>query len=208
MARRGTKRRGSLWPAALSLLAAACFAAGALLIGTPGVPEPAQAETVPILPPSPTAQAPGLRPTRLQVPAIGVDTALLPLGLHANGSMQVPDDASLAGWYDLGPRPGQPGPAVLAGHVDSRKGPGVFYRLRELAPEDVVFVTREDGSRLAFRVTAVEQHDKDALPVERIWAETEQPVLRLITCGGFFDRTVRHYTDNIVVFAELVGPVA
>lgn len=197
-----------MWPAALSLLAAACFAAGALLIGTPGVPEPAQAEPVPILPPSPTAQAPGPKPTRLQIPAIAVDTPLVPLGLHANGSMEVPADAALAGWYDLGPRPGQPGPAVLAGHVDSRQGPGVFFRLRELRAGDLVMVSREDGSRLGFRVTAVEQHDKDALPVERIWAETEQPLLRLITCGGTFDRSVRHYTDNIVVFAEPAGPVA
>ena len=207
MPRRPATRRGSLWPAALALLAAGLFGAAALLGGAPVTPQQAQAETVPIVPPDAVVQT-GMKPTRLQVPAIGVDTPLAPLGLLPDGDMQVPSDAALAGWYDLGPRPGQPGPAVIAGHVDSRNGPGVFFRLRELRTGDLILVTLEDGSRLRFPVTGVEQHPKDALPVDRIWTETPQPVLRLVTCGGVFDRATRHYTDNVVVYAGPAEPMA
>ena len=204
---RSAKRRGSLWPAALALLAAALLGAAALLTGDSVTPQPAQAEAAPIVPPDAVVQT-GMKPTRLQVPAIGVDTPLVPLGLLPNGDMQVPAEAALAGWYDLGPRPGQAGPAVIAGHVDSRSGPGVFFRLRELRAGDLILVTLEDGSRLRFPVTGVEQHPKDALPVDRIWAETPQPVLRLVTCGGVFDHSTRHYTDNVVVYAGPAEPTA
>ena len=200
MRARTAKRRGSLWPAALALVAAALLAGAALAGGGAPAPEPAQAQQVRIVPPDSTPQT-GLKPVRLRIAAVGIDTTLVPLGLLANGDMEVPADASVAGWYDLGPRPGQPGPAVIAGHVDSRQGPGVFFPLRQVRPGDLVEVTLEDGSVLRFPVTAVEQHPKDALPVERIWNDTEEPVLRLVTCGGTFDRQSRHYTDNIVVFA-------
>lgn len=140
-------------------------------------------------------------PVRVVIPAIGVDAPVVPVALTADGALDVPD-FGLAGWYRLGPRPGEPGPAVIAGHVDSRAGPDVFYRLRELPSGALVAIHDAEGAVHQFTVSAVEQHDKDQLPADRIWSDDDTPVLRLITCGGTFDRSVRHYTDNVVVFAE------
>lgn len=208
-------RRGPLWPAAL-LMAGALGMLVLAMTGGPAAPPAAAvagpAGTVDRLEPiviRPLAsylprQADAPRPTGLVVPSAGVDTRLLPLGLLPDGAMEVPADAAVAGWYEPGPVPGEPGPAVIAGHVDSKSGPGVFFALRRLQPGDPVTVELDDGERLVFSVTAVEQHPKDGLPVDRIWNDTEQPVLRLVTCGGTFDRATGHYTDNVVVFAELV----
>ena len=148
------------------------------------------------------AGAPAGRPTAVRIPAIGVDARLVAVGLKADGAMQVPD-FGLAGWYERGPRPGDPGPAVLVGHVDSRSGPDVFARLRELAPGDRVTVRYASGTRV-FGVERVERHPKTALPVADIWPATSRPLLRLITCGGQFDRRSGHYLDNVVVFAHPV----
>ena len=142
-------------------------------------------------------------PVRVVIPAIAVDAHVVPVGLHDNGALAVPD-FGLAGWYELGPRPGETGPAVIAAHVDSRAGPDVFYRLAELTSGDEIEVHDSDGTVHRFTVSAVEQHSKDHLPADRIWRDDQAPVLRLITCGGTFDRSVRHYTDNVIVFAERV----
>jgi hypothetical protein len=144
-----------------------------------------------------------VRPVRLVVPDAGVDSRLVPLGLLPDGAMEVPADPAVAGWYSPGPSPGEPGPAVLAGHVDSKGGPGVFFHLDDLRRGDPITVEREDGAQYVFTVTVVEQHPKDALPTDRIWAPSNEPLLRLVTCGGEFDRATGHYTDNVVVFAEL-----
>lgn len=159
-------------------------------------PDPAPADT-------PREAPAAARPVRVVIPAIGVDAQIVPIALHEDGALAVPD-FGLAGWYELGPRPGEPGPAVMAAHVDSRAGPDVFYRLRELTLGDVVEVHDAEGEVHRFAVSAVEQHPKDQLPADRIWGEDDAPALRLITCGGTFDRSVRHYTDNIVVFADSV----
>ena len=143
-------------------------------------------------------------PVRIVIPDIGVDARVVPIGLTEEGALAVPD-FGLAGWYQLGPRPGDPGPAVIAAHVDSRAGPDVFYRLRELVPGAVVRISDAAGTVHEFTVSAVEQHDKDQLPADRIWSDEDAPALRLITCGGAFDYSVRHYTDNVVVFAEATG---
>ena len=141
---------------------------------------------------------------RLQIPAIAVSTPLVPLGRLPDGSLEVPKDWGTAGWYDGGPRPGQPGPAVILGHVDSRTGPAVFYRLRALRPRDIVRVGLSDGRILVFRVQQVERYPKNEFPTEAVYFPTLNRELRLITCGGEFDYASGSYRDNIVVYATLV----
>jgi sortase (surface protein transpeptidase) len=141
------------------------------------------------------------KPVRVVIPAIDVDADLVALGLNDDGSMEVPD-FGLAGWYEPGPRPGEPGPAVIAAHVDSVRGPDVFFRLRDLAMGDKVTVEYADGSDTTFVVKNSEQQLKEDLPVERIWNPTDHPVLRLITCGGEFDASARSYLSNLIVYAS------
>jgi len=151
--------------------------------------------------PSPAVQPePASPPMRVGIPAIDVDAELISLGRNDDGSMEVPD-FGLAGWYKPGPVPGEPGPAVIAAHVDSVAGPDVFYRLKDLTAGDKITVTHEDGTRSTFMVRDSEQQPKDALPVERIWNKTTDPVLRLITCGGDFDQSARSYRSNVIVYA-------
>ncbi|MGY1769735.1 class F sortase [Blastococcus sp. SYSU D00813] len=149
------------------------------------------------------AQAPGAvaDPVRVRVPGIGVDSPLERLGVDPAGALETPADPALAGWFDGGPAPGDVGPAVLAGHVDSTAGPAVFWRLRDLTPGDEVLVDRADGTTAQFTVTRVERHPKDAFPTEAVYGPTPDPQLRLVTCGGEFDRDRRSYRDNVVVFA-------
>jgi sortase (surface protein transpeptidase) len=99
--------------------------------------------------------------------------------------------------------PGEPGPSVIAGHVDSKTGPAVFYRLRELEPGATIEVERTDGSVAVFTINAKEQFDKDAFPTDRVYGPTDSSELRVITCGGTFDQNTGHYNDNVIVFAEL-----
>ena len=145
----------------------------------------------------------GSPPVRLRVPAIGVETRLLRLGLEPDRSMEAPGDFDLAGWFAEGPAPGQPGPAVIAGHVDSRTGPAVFYRLRELRAGDLVEVTRADGTRLRFVVDTTRSFPKDRFPTAVVFGPTPAAELRLVTCTGTFDRARGSYRDNLVVFARL-----
>lgn len=161
-------------------------------------------------------------PTAITIPKIGAHSSLIPLGLTADGGLDVPsvDTPGQASWYaGADPvvdgdehAPGDPdGPAILAGHVNgtgpdgSHGYPGVFARLGELVPGDEILVDREDGSQLRFVVTAVERYSKAALPWDRIMAKTEKPAIRLITCGGAWDQAARHYVDNDVVEAELAA---
>ena len=144
-------------------------------------------------------------PVRLQIPAIAVSTPLVRLGRLPDGSIEVPHDWNTAGWYDRGPRPGQPGPAVILGHVDSKTGPAVFFRLRALRPRDVVRVGLADGRILVFRVQRVERYPKDKFPTEAVYLPTLNRELRLITCGGEFDYAAGSYRDNIVVYATLAS---
>ena len=113
-----------------------------------------------------------------------------------------PSDDTVAGWYRSGPAPGDVGPAVLTGHVDSVAGPAVFFRLRDVAVGDPVSVTRTDGTTVRFTVTRVARFPKDAFPTAEVYAPTPRAELRLITCGGAFDRTARSYLDDVVVYAR------
>lgn len=139
-------------------------------------------------------------PTRLRIPSIGVDSALENLRLDARGELTPPVDFGRAGWYVDGAAPGDVGPAVIAGHVDSRTGRAVFYRLHALRPGSTVEVER-GGGRVRFRVISTSRHPKDRFPTERVYGPTPDPQLRLITCGGVFNPAARSYADNIVVFA-------
>jgi Sortase domain len=143
-------------------------------------------------------------PVRLQIPAIDVSTPLVKLGRLPDGSLEVPKDWDTAGWYDKGPRPGQPGPAVILGHVDSKTGPAVFYQLRALRPGDTVRVGLADGRTLVFQVQRIQRYPKDEFPTEAVYFPTLNRELRLITCGGEFDYARHSYLDNIVVYATLV----
>ena len=145
-------------------------------------------------------------PLRLTIPAIGVRSGLLSLGLNPDRTIQVPDTINEAGWYRLGPTPGQEGPAVIIGHVDSFAGPGVFYRLGALKPGDTVLVTRADGITATFRVSGVDEYLKSRFPTQTVYGQIPYPGLRLITCGGTFDSSTHSYRSNIVVFAYLVSP--
>lgn len=139
-------------------------------------------------------------PIAISIPSIGVESVITPTGLLADGTIDVPADASVAGWFEPGPRPGERGPAVVMGHVDSRsQGPGVFYRLREIPIGAVVTIETTDGAE-RFVVRSVEQYPKNEFPTERVYGGVREAELRLITCGGSFDASVRSYRDNIVAF--------
>jgi hypothetical protein len=138
----------------------------------------------------------------IRIPAIGVDARVIPLGLAPDGSLQVPQDYGLAGWWTGGPFPGEPGPAVVVGHVDSKAaGPAVFYWLQALRPGDLIIVWRAGEARSRFVVRSLEWYAKTAFPTRRVYGSVPGPALRLITCGGAFDRSTGHYVDNLVVFA-------
>lgn len=149
-------------------------------------------------------QLPASPPVRLAIPGIGVDSSdIVQLGLQDDGSIEVPEDAASPGWFAPGPAPGQLGPAVIAGHVDSRTGPGVFYRLGELRRDDRVEVTREDGTVARFVVYRVLTVEKDSFPTRLVYGPTTRSELRLITCSGEYDDQAG-YLSNTIVFAHLV----
>jgi hypothetical protein len=147
-------------------------------------------------------------PVRLRIPSIGVDTGLQRLGRDGDGAVEVPGGPHKwdeAGWYagPGGTRPGDPGSAVMLGHVDSTSGPAVFYRLRELRPGDPITVARADGTAVRFAVDRVEQYPKTRFPTDDVYYSDLTPRLRLVTCGGSFDFAKGHYRSNVIVFASL-----
>lgn len=151
---------------------------------------------------------PASMPTHLDIPSIGVSSPLMELGLNADHTVQVPPLGrdSRAGWYRYSPSPGQVGPAVLLGHVDSAQyGPGVFFELGALRPGQLVSVTRADHTVAVFRVDRVVSYSKNAFPTLEVYGNTDHAALRLITCGGRFDLTSHSYENNIVVYASLVS---
>lgn len=150
-----------------------------------------------------TAPPVDLVPQMIRIPSIGVTSPLIGLGLNADNTLQVPTDFGVAGWYIYRSVPGQPGPGVIAGHVDSRTGPAVFYRLKDLTLGATIEVERSDGTVAFFAVTGREQVDKDQFPTERVYGPTAAAELRLITCGGTFNWSTHHYDDNLIVYAML-----
>lgn len=152
---------------------------------------------------------PASNPTGIAIPSIGVLSRVQSLGLNPDGTMQVPQPGPLyneAGWYHYSPTPGQLGPSVIIGHIDSAAGgPSVFYRLGALEPGSVIDVARADGSLAVFTVSGVRQYPKAQFPSATIYGNTNFAALRLITCGGAFDAASGHYLENIVVFASLTS---
>ena len=143
-------------------------------------------------------------PTRVRIPSLGVDAPVGPVGKATDGTVEVPTRWEDVGWYDEGVRPGEAGPAVLLGHVDSKAGPAVFVRLPQVAVGAEVQVVAEGGSVSRFRVDRVQSYPKTRFPTDAVYLPALRPELRLVTCGGDFDRSTGHYVDNVVAFASLV----
>lgn len=214
----------------LVVLAVACVAAGVITVlaattgggSPPPQPGPAAAgqlpghsmspmpgmpgHTAPARPaPTRTGTLPASRPATLDIPAVGIHSALLDLGLNGDGSIEVPGKPLQAGWYHGSPAPGQTGPSVILGHVDSyATGPAVFYRLGAMKPHQQIRVTRADHKVAVFTVDAVRSYDKAAFPTLDVYGNTPDPELRLITCSDWNTRT-HSYDGNTVVFAHLTG---
>ena len=185
-------------------VAAVAGAAVAVALLVPAVAAPSPSEEprglAPAAAPGPPAEV-AVRPVSLAIDRLRLDGPLAELSVAENGELLAPDDPEQAGWYAAGVVPGDVGPAVIGGHVDSRRGPGVFYRLRSLRPGDPVEVVRSDGQLARFRVTTVREVPKVDFPTVAVYGPTPRPELRLITCGGRFDRQARSYTENVVVEA-------
>jgi sortase (surface protein transpeptidase) len=144
-------------------------------------------------------------PVRLRIPSLQVDAPVGTVGKVADGSVEVPERWEEVGWYDGGARPGEDGPAVLLGHVDSKAGPAVFVRLPQVQMGAVVEVVDAEGGVARFAVDRVEQYPKTRFPTEAVYLPLLRPELRLVTCGGAFDRATGHYVDNIIVYASPVA---
>jgi sortase (surface protein transpeptidase) len=211
-----------LWPLPKrKILASFALAAGLILAGAgaaglvtarhPAVPQwnpaaaPIPAPAGPIAAVAQPQEADVPLPVGLTIPAIGVQTRLVHLGVTAADTLQVPSSTAVAGWYTGGPRPGAIGPAVIAGHIDSHIGPGIFFRLSQLRPGDSVYVRRADGSLALFRITAVRSYAKDHFPTLAVYGPTPDAELRLITCGGIFDPKLGSYLSNTVAYAVQVN---
>ncbi|NES28866.1 class F sortase [Micromonospora terminaliae] len=163
----------------------------------------------PTLMPQPDLAPAGLprsTPTTISIPRIGVQAEIMTLGLNPDGTVQVPplEQAMKAGWYSPGPSPGEAGNSVIVGHVDSAKlGPAVFFNLGALGKGDTISIAREDGSTATFTVTEVKSYPKTAFPTELVYGPSDEPGLRVVTCGGAFDASSGSYVDNVIAFAKM-----
>lgn len=188
-------RRGVLVTAAMAL------AAATPLVAPGGDPQPTPVPVSASRPVGAMTPRATTHPVHITIAAIGVASTVGELRADRDGELVAPDDARMAGWLASGVLPGEVGPAVVGGHVDSRNGPGVFFGLHRVQPGDVVEIGRSDGATVRFAVTAVHQFPKERFPTEAVYGPTPEAELRLITCGGAFDRAARHYPDNVVVDA-------
>jgi sortase (surface protein transpeptidase) len=203
-------------PAAVAALIVGLLLAGAGATGlavTSQTGRPAARVAAPTLAPIPRGKQAAVppavtrrvaRPVSLVIPAIDVSTQLIHLGITRAGTLQAPSSTAVAGWFTGSPRPGEPGGAVVAGHIDSVRGPGVFYRLRLLHPGERAYVRRTDGTLAVFRITRVRSYLKRQFPTNAVYGPTPDAQLRLITCGGTFDPATGHYLSNTIVYATLV----
>jgi len=201
---------------AVGALLTACTPAATEVAATPtasATPSPTSTAVVPEVPvrdatlgaQQPASAAPA--PVRIVVPDVGIDMAVDPVGVRADGEMEIPEDANRAGWYQFGPAPADPaGATVMAAHVDSvQTGIGQFAKLLDVPVGATVTVTAADGVAHEYRVVDVEKIPKDGAPVDQWFDRSGPPRLILVTCGGAFRRDIGHYTDNVVVTAEPIG---
>jgi Sortase domain len=190
------------------LILAGSGAVGVVFLSQRHAPQPSAGAAGAI---APAGHGPSLRrsvPVSVDIPAIGVDSKLLHLGVSADGMIQVPSlytQASDAAWYKYSATPGQIGASVIEGHVDTYQGPAVFFRLGALRPGDRVEVKLADGITAVFRVTGTREYPKSNFPAKAIYGATDYAALRLITCGGAFDYATHHYLSSTVVFASLTS---
>jgi len=144
-------------------------------------------------------------PVRLRIPSIGVDAVFEdPLGVDANYEIEVPESYETVGWYKYGPSPGEIGPAVVLGHVDSYQGPAVLYALGQVEVGETIEIDREDGSTAVFAVESLEKHEQTGFPTAKVYSDLDYPGLRLITCTGTYDKGIQRYSHNLIVFARLL----
>lgn len=145
-------------------------------------------------------------PTRVSVPSVGAESSLIPTGLEPDGSLEVPpvSDPMQASWFDASPTPGEVGPSVVLGHVNGNGQPGIFAELNRVVAGAEVIVDRADGQRAVFQVSRVETIPKESFPTDSVYNDTANPQLRLITCGGDYDRAERSYGSNVIVYADLL----
>ncbi|GLZ06265.1 hypothetical protein Acsp03_37310 [Actinomadura sp. NBRC 104412] len=206
--RRGGHLRYLQWGVAAALiLGGGClFVEGLRTSAPPRPPAAVAVATAPAPGPAPTRALPRSAPKRIEIPRIKVRARVTGLGLDRDGTLAVPPLSRVdeAGWYEEGPSPGEPGPAVIVGHVDSRTEAGVFYKLGALRPGALVRVHREDGTGPRFKVYRIESRPKDDFPTDRVYGDTARPEIRLITCGGRFDGDRGHYTENVIVYGYLL----
>jgi len=187
------------------VLAAALALSFALTGCGPSDPQAAAPSSSAPAPPPVTKPFAGLRPTQLNIPKIGAQSSLVSVLPKADGGISVPSvhTPMQAAWYKMSPVPGETGPAVVLGHVDGDKKPGVFFKLKELVKGDEVDVERSDGKKLKFVVDRVDQVPKETFPRDAVYGNSDKPQLRLITCGGAFDHAEHSYKDNVIVYANL-----
>jgi sortase (surface protein transpeptidase) len=144
-------------------------------------------------------------PTRLVIPDLNLDVEFeAPLALNEDGTVGVPKAYTTVGWYNGSPTPGELGPSVILGHVDSYKGAAVFYNLGKLVPGDTFSVVREDGSEPLFVVEKVERYKQSEFPTLLVYGPIDHPGIRLITCSGTFNKGAQRYSHNLVVYGRLV----
>jgi sortase (surface protein transpeptidase) len=143
-------------------------------------------------------------PVRISIPAIGVNAPVIPLGLNADQTMQVPSNPADTGWFQPGPEPGEVGPAVVVGHLNTRSGPAVFQNLNKLRAGQVITIRLQGGSTVRFVARSMIRVSKSHFPTNRVYAKTKQPTLRLITCAGPLNRSTGHHSQNYIVFATIL----
>jgi hypothetical protein len=190
------------------LIAAGAAAVGVVVVSQVHAPQPSRSAAGAT---GPAGRGPSLArsvPVSVRIPAIGVSSRLLHLGLNPDGTVAVPSiqtSAGLAAWYKYSATPGQIGSSVIEGHVDSTRGPAVFFRLGALRPGNTIEVTLANGVTAVFRVTGVREYAKSRFPARTIYGTADFAALRLITCGGAFDYATGHYLSSTVVFASLTS---
>lgn len=156
-------------------------------------------------PPAAPHVLPRSEPTHLSIPSVGIDVDLTSVGQASDGSIQMPPLFDwVAGWYNLSPTPGELGPSIIVGHVDTYKGISVFWNLRYVNPGDLITISRADGSTATFKVSALKQFDQNSFPTQDVYGNLNYAGLRLITCGGTFNNSTESYTQNTVVYASLL----
>jgi LPXTG-site transpeptidase (sortase) family protein len=143
-------------------------------------------------------------PVRISIPAIGVNARVIRLGLNPDRTIEVPKNLADSGWFELGPEPGEQGSAVIVGHLESLGGPGVFHRLRQLRVGQVITIRLQDGSTVRYVADSFSRVPKSRFPTDRVYAQTKQPTLRLITCAGTMNPSTGYHPDNYIVFASIV----